>query len=101
MADTLIPVKMQQADMQLPEVQAFDCGTEAHDAPLAHWIKVHSADEIHRGDKIWLFRRLSVSGPLVGYGSLSPGQIAKTNPDGSKTSFDPSGNIIAPIKLPE
>src|SRR5579872_6499830 len=83
-AKKLIPVKMKEADMNLPEVQEFRCGDKPHETPLAEWIKVRSAEEIHGGKWLWLYRLESDTGPLVGYGSLTPGTIRTTEEDGSK-----------------
>ncbi|MBL8797983.1 MAG: hypothetical protein JNM56_29060 [Planctomycetia bacterium] len=70
--------------MKRPDVQAFRCGTGSHETPLAEWIKVHSAEHIACGTKVWLYRRQHNDGPLVGYGSLSTGKIRTTEKDGSK-----------------
>ena len=53
-ANNLIPVKMNEEDMRLPEVRAFRCGTLPHETPLAEWIKVRSAEEIAGGNRVWL-----------------------------------------------
>jgi ribosomal protein S18 acetylase RimI-like enzyme len=83
-AKKLIPVRMKKEHMGLPEVQAFRCGSKPHETPLAKWIKVHSAEEIVRGDKVWLYRLENDKGPLVGYGSLATGKIETTEEDNSK-----------------
>jgi hypothetical protein len=83
-ADKLIPVKMKNEHMDLPEVQTFRCGSKPHETPLAEWIKVHSAERIASGTRVWLYRLQSDNGPLVGYGSLAKGYIDTTQGDGSK-----------------
>lgn len=80
----LIPVRMKRADMHLPEVQGFRCGTKPHETPLADWIKFHSAAHIAGGCKVWLYRLPGDDGRLVGYGSLSKGNIEITGEDNSK-----------------
>src|SRR5262249_24211559 len=59
------------------------CGSKPHETPLAEWIKLHSAEEIARGNKVWLYRLQSSDGPLVGYGSLATGKIETTEEDNS------------------
>jgi hypothetical protein len=75
---------MKEEHMLLPEVQAFRCGSKPHEIPLAKWIKLHSAEAIARGNKVWLYRLESDKGPLVGYGSLATGKIETTEADNSK-----------------
>jgi ribosomal protein S18 acetylase RimI-like enzyme len=83
-SDKLVPVRMKKEDMQLPEVQAFQCGSKPHETPLAEWIKLHSAAAIIRRNKVWLYRLQSADGPLVGYGSLATGTIKTTETDNSE-----------------
>lgn len=66
------------------DVQAFRCGKKPHETPLAEWIKFHSAGHMGSGTKVWLYRRESIDGALVGYGSLANGKIKTTEEDGSK-----------------
>jgi len=73
-AHKLVPVRMKQADMNRADVQAFRCGSKPHETPLAVWIKSHSADEIRRGNKVWLYRLQDSNGSLVGYSSLATGK---------------------------
>jgi ribosomal protein S18 acetylase RimI-like enzyme len=80
----LIKVRMKEEHMLLPEVQDFRCGSKPHETPLADWIRLHSAAEVRRGNKVWLYRIQSDDGPLVGYGSLATGKIEITLEDGSK-----------------
>jgi hypothetical protein len=86
-SDILIPVRMKQADMSRADVQAFRCGSRPHEMPLAAWLKVHSAERIRCGYKVWLYYRQTSEvgqGPLVGYGSLTKGYIETTEEDGGK-----------------
>jgi len=66
------------------DVQAFRCGLEPQETPLAEWIKLHSASQIGCGYNIWLYRQESNDGPLVGYGSFSTGKIKTTEKDNSE-----------------
>jgi ribosomal protein S18 acetylase RimI-like enzyme len=75
-----------EADIALPEVQAFDCGDAPWDVEVAEWIKSRSGDNSVLEDKrrfgteVWLYR--DEDGRLVGYGSL--GQTKYTWPVGTK-----------------
>jgi hypothetical protein len=82
--DKLIPVRMKQDDMKLTEIQAFRCGSQPHETPLAEWIKLHSAGAIACRHKVWLYRLQNEKGPLVGFGSLANGKINTTEQDGSE-----------------
>ena len=78
---------MKRADMSRADVQAFRCGSKPHETPLAEWLKVHSAERIRCGYKIWLYHRQTSEGglgPLVGYGSLTKGDIEITEEGDSK-----------------
>ena len=86
-SETLIPVRMKEADMGRADVQAFRCGSEPHEKPLAEWIKWRSAEMIKCRCRFWLYHLPAADGcpgPLVGYGSLSKGYIDTTKEDGSK-----------------
>jgi hypothetical protein len=83
-SERLVPCKMKQDDMGREDVQAFRCGSKPHETPLAEWIKLHSAEAIRRGNKVWLYRLLGSDGPLVGYGSLATGRIEMVGEDNSK-----------------
>jgi ribosomal protein S18 acetylase RimI-like enzyme len=76
----LVPVRMKKEDMDRDDVQAFRCGSQPHETPLAQWIKLHSAEAIARRNKVWLYRLTSVDGPLVGYGSMATGKVMTTEP---------------------
>jgi ribosomal protein S18 acetylase RimI-like enzyme len=82
--EKLVPVRMKKDDMKRDDVQAFRCGNDPHETPLAEWIKHHSAMHIGCGTKVWLYRLQSNDGPLVGYGSLATGKIETTEEDNSK-----------------
>ena len=85
--DKLMPVRMRESDVERQDVQAFRCGSKSHETPLAEWLKVHSAERIACGYKIWLYYRQTIDGsqgPLVGYGSLTKGYIETTEEGGSK-----------------
>ena len=89
-SEILIPVRMKEADMSRDDVQAFRCGSKPHEKPLEEWIKWHSAEAIKRGWKVWRYHRPTIDGgqgSLVGYGSLTKGNIETTESDGSKKKF--------------
>ena len=75
-----------EADIGLPEVQAFDCGDDPWDLEVAEWIKSPSGDNSvledmkQFGTEVWLHR--DEDGQLVGYSSL--GQTKYTWPVGTK-----------------
>jgi ribosomal protein S18 acetylase RimI-like enzyme len=75
-----------EADIGLPEVQAFDCGGNPWDIEVADWIKARSGDNSvledmkQFGTEVWLHR--DEDGQLVGYSSL--GQTKYTWPVGTK-----------------
>ena len=75
-----------EADLEMPEIQAFDCGPDRWDIEVATWIKSASGDnsvieDMKRfGTEVWLFR--DDQGKLVGFSSL--GQTKYTWPVGSK-----------------
>lgn len=83
----LVPVRMTKADMERTDVQAFHCGDEPHEKPLADWLRLHSADQIKGGCKVWLYRLDNEDGSLVGYGSLSADKIEITTGSGGKTEI--------------
>lgn len=96
-SDELIPVRMKKADMSRADVQSFRCGSKPHETPLAEWLKLHSAERIACGYKIWLYYRQTNDGgqgQLVGYGSLTKGYIETTEDDGSK-------NRLKVMEIPE
>jgi ribosomal protein S18 acetylase RimI-like enzyme len=89
-SDTLIHVRMKQEDMNRPDVQAFHCGSKPHETPLADWIKTQAADAIRRRWKVWLYyleAHGAYQGPLVGYSSLTKGNIDTIGEDGSTTQL--------------
>jgi len=75
-----------EADIELPEVQAFYCGNEPWEKEVAEWIKSRSGDNSVLEDmrnyrtEVWLYR--DPAGVLVGFGSL--GQNKYTWPLKSK-----------------
>ena len=75
-----------EADIALPEVQAFDCGDDPWDLEVAEWIESRSGDNSvledmkQFGTEVWLYR--DEDGLLVGYSSL--GQTKYTWPVGTK-----------------
>jgi hypothetical protein len=83
--DKLIPVRMQKNHVQRGDVQAFRCGQEPHELPLADWIKNKSLEALSLRTKIWLYEREDEKGQrqLVGYGSLKKCKIETTEEDGS------------------
>ena len=75
-----------EADITLPDVQAFDCGDAPWDIEVAEWIESRSGnnsvleDMKKFGTEGWLYR--DEDGVLVGYSSL--GQTKFTWPVGTK-----------------
>jgi hypothetical protein len=75
-----------EADVALPEVQAFYCGDEPWDREVTEWIKSATGDNSvledmkQFGTEVWLHR--DENGMLVGYSSL--GETKYTWPVGSK-----------------
>jgi hypothetical protein len=89
-ADLLLAVRMKKEDMGRADVQAFRCGKDPHETPLAEWIKVHSAERMGQRHKIWLYHRQTDGGgqgPLVGYGSLATGKIETSEGGGGKKTL--------------
>ncbi len=82
----LVKHVFREPDIDLPEVQAFSCGTEAWEVEVAEWIKSrtgeNSALEDMRqfGTEVWLYR--TPEGSLVGFASL--GATTYTWPPRSK-----------------
>ena len=86
-SEILVKVRMKAADMAREDVQAFRCGSEPHEKPLEKWFRLHSAEAIKRGWKVWRYHRPATDGSpgdLVGFGSLTRGDIETTEQDGGK-----------------
>lgn len=84
-ADKLIPVRFKKGDEKRAGVQAFRCGSQPHETPLADWIKNGSVKALSDRKKIWLYECEDENGQrqLVGYGSLCKCKIETTGEDNS------------------
>lgn len=73
MTHLLTKYPFSEADIALPEVQAFHCGDEPWDLEVAEWIKSRTGDnsvlvDVNTfGTEVWLYRE---AGTLIGYASL-------------------------------
>jgi ribosomal protein S18 acetylase RimI-like enzyme len=80
--------RFDEADLDLPEIQAFDCGHQRWEVEAASWIKSRSGDnsaleDIKKwGIELWLYRL--ETGKLVGFASLGENTWSVPMPKGPK-----------------